>query len=166
MTWSILLALQAMATAWLTAAFPQATQLAAKRDLPRLHAYWRRVGLASGGLLAIGIIAMSAVIAGLQAFGWELGFRFIAPTNCLLFGIGMIAYHVAACFGYLVRAQRRESLYWAATIGQACVAAGGWYACSIGGVTALCLAYAILNVVILLPLHMVAWRIDQSRQPA
>jgi O-antigen/teichoic acid export membrane protein len=164
MTWTILLALQSMATAWLTAAFPHATQLAAERRWSELRGYWVRTGLAAGALLAVGIAGFAITLQGLAIMQWNLADRFIAPRDVLLFGIGMVAYHAAACLGYVVRAQRRESLYWAATLGQALVAAGCWYGCARGGVTGLCVAYAAMNLVLVLPLHVLAWWLDRRGQ--
>lgn len=161
MTWTILLALQAMATAWLTAAFPQATHLAARKQWSEFRSYWTRMGIASGACLLLGLIGFTATLAILDRWQWPLAKRFIPPWHILSFGVGMLAYHAAACLGYLVRAQRRESLYWAATLGQAIVAAGCWYACGVGGVRALCVAYATLNLLVVLPLHVLAWWIDR-----
>jgi hypothetical protein len=160
MTWSILLALQSMAIAWVTAAFPQATRFSANQQDQKLVRYWTRVSWASAMLLVVGLVSFAAAIGLLQWVYPTLANRFIDPYSVLIFGVGMTAYHLAACLGYLVRAQKRESLYWAATLGQLGVAVVCWSTCYYGGVNMLCIAYAATNALFLLPLHLVAYRID------
>lgn len=163
MTWSILLALQSMAIAWINAGFPAATRLAATKKVADLRRYWLRISAASAGLLMLGLTGFAGTLLGLDALNIPLSQRFISASNVLIFGIGMVAYHFAACLGYLVRAQKRESLYAAATVGQLVVAALCWGASLLGGVDLLCAAYATANLFVLLPLHIVAYRIDSSR---
>ncbi len=165
MTWSILLALQSMAIAWVTAAFPQATRFSANQQDQKLASYWTRVSWASALLLVTGLVCFAAAIGLLKWVYPSLADRFIDPYSVLIFGIGMTAYHLAACLGYLVRAQKRESLYWAATLGQLGVAVACWSTCYFGGVNLLCIAYAATNALFLLPLHLLAYRIDHLKNP-
>jgi len=160
MTWSILLALQSMAIAWVNAAFPQATRFAANAQFSQLRSYWRQISVASSLLLLTGLVAFALVVSILNTLEISLGSRFIDPLDLLLFGIGMLAYHWAASLGYLVRAQKRESLYWAATLGQIVVAVACWTAGGIGGVRPLCIAFAVANMLVLLPLHLLAYHWD------
>lgn len=159
---TVLFALQAMAMSWVMACYPQATEMAATGNWRSLNRYWLRVAGSSAALLVFGILSFSIVLWGLDFTKWTLQDRFVAPSNVAIFGVGMVAYHIAATLSYYVRAQRRESLYMAAVLGQLCVAATSWYAASTFGTEAMCWAYALSNALILLPLHLIAFWIDQS----
>jgi hypothetical protein len=163
-TWSILLALQSMAMAWINAAFPLATRFAAHHERKKLRRYWRKVTWASSSLLFGGLLAFITALLLLQFYWPSLASRFLLPSEIFVFGSGMLAYHFAASLSYLVRAQKRESLYWAATLGQLAVASSCWIAGYFGNVTTLCVAFAVTNIGFLLPLHLLAWRWDLKRQ--
>lgn len=164
MTWSILLALQSMAMAWINAAFPLATRFAANHERKKLRRYWRKVTWASSSLLLGGLLAFIASLLLLHYCWPSLAGRFLLPREIFIFGSGMLAYHFAASLSYLVRAQKRESLYWAATLGQLAVASACWLAGYFGTVATLCVAFAVTNIGFLLPLHLLAWRWDLKRQ--
>lgn len=161
MTSSILFAIQSMAMAWVMASFPQATAMAAAKKWSELRSYWTRVTISSSILLCCGLFAFALVLWLLDLTTLTIQARFIAPWNIVLFGLGMLAYHLAAAMAYFVRSQRRETLYWAAVSGQLSVAAVCWYFGGRYGVAAMCAAYAITNLLVLLPLHVIAFCLDQ-----
>lgn len=157
MTWSILMALRGVASAWVRTRAPKMGTLVAQRDYVELDRIFKRV---SGIAIAAMITLSACVVLGLLVLPWlGTGYevRFLGPVATAVLCVGLTA-SILIEFQWLYLHAHGQSPYVFVTI--ACCLTSGvliWILGSVYGVPGVCLAYVVMHALVYLPLSTYAW---------
>lgn len=110
MTWTLLIALQAAALAWVQARAPLFGMLIARRDFRELDRVYFRLTAISVLVLAVGAGGAGLVVWGLYAADLPLATRLLPPLPTALFLLAIVLYQVPRCHDVYLRAHKREPL--------------------------------------------------------
>lgn len=159
MTWTVLAALETSAFAWVQTRTASLGMLVARRDYRELDRVFLRVTGISWGLLLLGVLALSGLVAILNSLPWELAQKLSArllpfePT--LLFGLAVWLLHIPKAQGTYLLVHKRDPLLLPGTMTAVLMALAVW----IGGRNAGALGQAVgyLGVVSLAYLPLFSW---------
>jgi len=108
MTWTIVLALQGAAAAWVYARVPRFGVLIAHGEYAELDLLFRRLVIVSLAVLTAGALAAWCVVVLLNVSGIWLADRLLAPLPLAVFLLGTVPSHVAESQELYIRAHKRD----------------------------------------------------------
>jgi hypothetical protein len=158
MSWTVLMALQAAALAWVQTRAPKFGMLAARHDYQELDRLFRRLVLVSSAALAAGCAAFLGAIALLSHFQIPLAERFLPWDSLCLFTLGIVLYHIPHCQSFYVRAHKREMFLLAGVVSSSAI---GLLTVVLGarfGAVGVASGYLAVVVLFVFPYQMRLWR--------
>ena len=157
MTWSLLMAMQAGALAWVQARAPLFGRLVARRDFRELDRVYFRLTTISVAVLALGAVIAESCVWGLHASGHPLAARLLPPLPTGAFLLAIVLYQLPHCQSIYLRAHKREPLLVANVI--ACLSIGllVWLLGSHYGPTGAAGGYLAVVALFILPYKTYLW---------
>lgn len=157
MTWSLLVAMQAGALAWVQSRAPLFGMLVARRDFRELDRVYFRLTTISVVVLALGAVLAETCVWGLYASGHRLAARLLPPLPTGAFLLAIVLYQLPQCQNIYLRAHRREPLWQASIV--ACLSIGllVWLWGSHYGPTGAAVGYLAVVALFILPYKTYLW---------
>jgi len=110
MTLQLVMGLQAIGMAWLSASGPRFGMLVAERHFDALDQAWQRTAMTSTAVVAIGAGGAFIIILLLPSVGWSLESRVLLPLPAAMLLLAAVTSHVTSCFVTYLRAHKREPI--------------------------------------------------------
>ena len=108
MTWSVVLTIAAISTAWISTKAARFGVLIARREYEELDRMAVRSGIACVGVAALGAVGLGALVMALRAMGSPLVHRILPPLPTGLFLLGQVLMQISAVQAVYLRAHKRE----------------------------------------------------------
>ena len=126
MTWAVLVALQAAASAWVDTRRPKFGQLVATRSSSELNRLFFRCSSFSMIVLAAGVVLFCGVLAVLpqiaSPYARKLSDAFVSPQSAAILSLGILVYQIPNCQTIYIRAHKREPFLIPSLIVSGCIA--------------------------------------------
>jgi hypothetical protein len=162
MTWTVLIALQAAASAWVDTRRPKFGQLVASGSFDELNALFFRCTSLSVAMLATGLVAFCGVLAALPYVDWpianQLSVAFVSPQSAAVLSLGILVFQIPNCQTIYVRAHKREPFLIPSLIVSACIATSVTVLGIKYGIAGAAIAWTACICVVQLPLWTTIWR--------
>ena len=126
MSWSAAVALQYGGSAWLGTRAPRLGALAAAGDRAAFDRLFARVFCASWAAVAAGAVVGTALVWGLNRYGFALADRLLSPVPFAALVGGSVALHVPLGLAAYARAWRAEAFVWPSVCLWAVVGLATW----------------------------------------
>ena len=156
MTWQLVGALNLGAAAWISTKAPRYGMLISERRFADLDALARRVTLQAVSLSAAGGVVLLLCIAWLQAHS-ALGARFLDLPSTAMLVIATVVNQLITSQAFYLRAHKQEPFMWLSLANGVLVAAGVLILGRRYGALGACLAYALVQT-LLLPFSTAVFR--------
>ncbi len=157
-TWSMLIAVQSGALAWIQTRVPRFGILVARREYAKLDRLFRRLTTISLAVIALGCAGLWVVVLLFNHLDLAIARRILPPRETAVFAAAIILLQWSHCLAAYLRAHQRDPLLVANLLFYLASGAGVWYFGSEYGPLGAGLAYLGAIAFINLPLQTAIWR--------
>jgi hypothetical protein len=162
MTWTVLIALQAAASAWVDTRRPKFGQLVANGSFDELNSLFFRCTSLSIVALTVGVVSFCGVLTALPYLEWsvadKLAAAFVSPESAAVLSLGILVFQIPNCQTIYVRAHKQEPFLIPSLIVSACVATSVTVLGIKYGIQGAAIAWTACICVVQLPLWTTIWR--------
>ncbi len=162
MTWTVLIALQAAASAWVDTRRPKFGQLVANSSFEELNSLFFRCTTLSVVALTTGVVAFCGVLTVLPYLEWsvadKLAAAFVSPVSAAVLSLGILVFQIPNCQTIYVRAYKREPFLIPSLIVSGCIATSVTVFGIKYGIAGAAIAWTACICVVQLPLWTAIWR--------